>query len=233
MIPTWGELTFREKPLWELKCPDSRAVAFCPNAVVVACDTKISSVTIEQGETLWEKSLPAQPVDWGLAVDRTGRAALAFGVWVVAGGGSPLKVLREPMVGATILGLLFMSQGWQTPVWMTNTLKLLGQIAIPLMLITLGVAVARLHPRGLGRAVVLSVLKIALCIAIAWAAGRWFALGPVPFAVLVLQLSTPVAVTSYLIAEKYGAEADHVAGLVVVSTLLSVVTIPLALAVLI
>jgi len=159
--------------------------------------------------------------------------SFTFGVWVVAGGGSPLKVLREPMVGATILGLLFMSQGWQTPVWMTNTLKLLGQIAIPLMLITLGVAVARLHPRGLGRAVVLSVLKIALCIAIAWAAGRWFALGPVPFAVLVLQLSTPVAVTSYLIAEKYGAEADHVAGLVVVSTLLSVVTIPLTLAVLI
>ena len=51
-----------------------------------------------------------------------------------------------------------------------------------------------------------------------------------PFAVLVLQVATPVAVTSYLLAEKYGADAQAVAGLVVVSTLLSVVLIPVLLA---
>jgi predicted permease len=55
----------------------------------------------------------------------------------------------------------------------------------------------------------------------------------VALAVLVVQLSTPVAVTSYLLAEKYGGDADSVAGLVVVSTLLSVVTLPLILAIVI
>ena len=78
--------------------------------------------------------------------------------------------------------------------------------------------------------VFLSVAKVAFCIAIAWSVGLWFGLPPVPFGVLVLQVSTPVAVTSYLLAEKYGADADSVAGVVVVSTLLSVVTIPLTLA---
>ena len=38
--------------------------------------------------------------------------------------------------------------------------------------------------------------------------------------------------TSYLIAEKYEADAESVAGLVVVSTLVSVVSLPLTLAVL-
>jgi predicted permease len=156
--------------------------------------------------------------------------SFTFGVWLVAGGGSPGKVLREPMVAATLLGILFLWQGWTTPVFLTNTLTLIGQLAIPLMLITLGVAVARLAPTRLGRAVVLSIAKAAICIAIGWALGRWFQLDPVPFAVLLLQLATPVAVTSYLIAEKYGADADAVAGLVVVSTLLSVAVLPVLIA---
>jgi malate permease and related proteins len=158
--------------------------------------------------------------------------SFTFGIWVVAGRGSFLRVLREPMVGGTVLGALFLWQGWQTPVWLTNTLELAGQMAIPLMLITLGVAVARLRPSSFLRALVLSVVKAAVCTAVAWAIGRWFGLGDPAFAVLVLQVATPVAVTSYLIAEKYQADAESVAGLVVMSTLVSVITLPLTLAVL-
>lgn len=155
--------------------------------------------------------------------------SFTFGLWVVTGG-NPLRVLREPLVGATVLGALFLWQGWETPRFLTNALELIGQMAIPLMLVTLGVAVARLHPAGLGRAFLLSALKLALCIAVAWGAGRWFALPDVAFAVLLLQVATPVAVTSYLIAEKYRADADAVAGLVVASTLLSVPALPIVLA---
>ncbi len=160
-------------------------------------------------------------------------AVLSFtiGVWVVSGGGGVLRVMREPMVGATLLGALFLWQGWKTPDFLTNTLGLVGQLAIPLMLITLGVAVARLEPGRLGRAIWLSLAKAALCVGAAWAVGRWFALPPVAFAVLVIQVATPVAVTSYLLAEKYGADADAVAGLVVVSTLLSVAVLPGLLAI--
>lgn len=162
-------------------------------------------------------------------------AILSFtvGVWLVSDKGSPGRVLREPMVGATVLGAIFLWQGWQTPVWLTNTLQLCGQMAIPLMLITLGVAVARLHPSGFLRPLVLSLVKVAVCTGVAWGFGRWFGLAPVPFAILVLQVASPVAVTSYLIAEKYKADADAVAGLVVVSTLVSVLSIPLTLAFLI
>ena len=156
--------------------------------------------------------------------------SFTIGVWLVSGGGGFLKVMREPMVAGTVLGALFLWQGWQTPTFLTNTLDLIGQLAIPLMLITLGVAVARLAPGRLGRAVWLSLAKAAICIGIAWVVGRWFDLPPVAFAVLVLQVGTPVGVTSYLLAEKYGADADAVAGLVVVSTLLSVALLPALLA---
>lgn len=156
--------------------------------------------------------------------------SFTFGIWLVAGGGPPMKALKEPMVWATLLGALFLYQGWHTPVWATNTLDLIGQMAIPLMLITLGVAVARLKPVGLSRAMLLSVVKVVASIAVATGAGYWFQLSAIPFAVLVLQISTPVAVTSYLMAEKYDADSESVAGLVVVSTLVSVLSLPLILA---
>jgi len=159
--------------------------------------------------------------------------SFTFGVWLVAGGGSPVKVLKEPIVGATILGAVFLWQGWETPRFLTNTLELIGQIAIPLMLITLGVAVARLNVSAIGRAALLAALKLIICVGLAWIIGAQFALDDVAFAVLVLQVATPVAVTSYLLAEKYGANSDAVAGLVVASTLMAVLALPALLAALI
>jgi malate permease and related proteins len=152
-----------------------------------------------------------------------------YGVWLVSHGGSPLRVLKEPLVAGTLLGALFLWQGWHTPQWLTNALDLIGQMAIPLMLITLGVAVARLEPGRLGQAAWLTVLRVVVCLGVGVAVGQAFALEPVALAVLILQVSTPVAVTTYMLAAKYGADADAVAGMVIVSTLLSVVTLPLTL----
>jgi predicted permease len=159
-------------------------------------------------------------------------AILSFtvGIWFVAGAGSFNKVLREPLVWATVLGALFLWQEWTLPTFANNTLELIGQMAIPLMLITLGVAVARLSPGGFGLAIVLSVLKLAVCVGCAWFAADLFALGKVATGILVLQVATPVAVTSYMLAEKYGADAQSVAGLVVVSTVMSIGALPLLLA---
>ncbi|MEP1767023.1 MAG: AEC family transporter [Sulfitobacter sp.] len=153
-----------------------------------------------------------------------------FGIWLVAGAGSFGKVLREPLVWATLLGGLFLWRGWHTPSVLTTSLEMIGQMAIPLMLITLGVAVARLTPKGIGSAIILSLIKLILCTGIAWLISWAFDLNHIASGVLILQIATPVAVTSYLLAEKYGADSQAVAGLVVVSTLMSVGTLPLLLA---
>ena len=159
--------------------------------------------------------------------------SFTFGIWLVSGGGSLLRVIKEPAMAATLLGALFLWQGWTTPLWLTNSLDLIGQMAIPLMLITLGVAIARLGVGQLGRAFWLSLARAALCLLVAVATGWAFGLQSVPLAVLILQITTPVAVTSYLLAEKYGADADAVAGLVIVSTVMLIVTLPLTLSFLI
>ena len=78
----------------------------------------------------------------------------------------------------------------------------------------------------------LAVVKLGICIAIGWGVGTAFELDNVAFGTLVLQLATPVAVTSYLIAEKYGADAKSVAGLVLASTFIAIAALPLLLALL-
>ena len=104
-------------------------------------------------------------------------------------------------------------------------------MAIPLMLLTLGVAIARLQPRALGpRALALPRQARDLRRRRRSAVGLAFGLPRLALGVLVLQVATPVAVTSYMLAAKYDARPDEVAGLVVVSTLLSVPAIPLLLA---
>jgi predicted permease len=155
--------------------------------------------------------------------------SFSIGIWMVSGRGAGSKILKEPSVYGTLLGALFLYNGWQTPVWLTNTLQLAGQMAIPLMLITLGVALGRIDARRFIRPLVLAVVKVISCATIAIGVALYFELSRIAMAVLILQLSTPVAVTSYLLAEKYGADSETVAGLVVVSTAVSVISLPVML----
>ena len=90
----------------------------------------------------------------------TSIVAFTIGIWVVAGEGSPIQILKEPLVMGTILGLIFMWQGWETPDFLTSSLELIGQMAIPMMLITLGVAVARLEITDVKKSFLISLCKI-------------------------------------------------------------------------
>ena len=162
----------------------------------------------------------------------TSIVAFTFGLWVVSGTRSFKQPLKEPLVPATILGLLFMFFGWETPKILTNSLNLISQMAIPLMLITLGVAVARLKTQLAFKTLGISISKIMIGTIAGITVGYQFSIPYEAFAVLIIQMSMPVAVTSYLLAEKYGANSEAVAGLVVISTFLTTFTTPVVLSVL-
>ncbi|HEU0221010.1 MAG TPA: AEC family transporter, partial [Paracoccaceae bacterium] len=72
-------------------------------------------------------------------------------------------------------------------------------------------------------------LAIGLAVGVAVVNAAGIGWGPAGGAFL-LQLAMPVAVTSYLLATRYAAEPEAVAGLVVASTLLAVPAIPVMLA---
>ncbi|MEM0922795.1 MAG: AEC family transporter [Pseudomonadota bacterium] len=152
-----------------------------------------------------------------------------LGLGVIAGRGQIGAVLRQPMVYAAAAGALVAALGWQMPEIALRSMGLAGQIAIPLMLITLGVSIAQLETSSTGRAALVTALRSTVLIAAAVASGWALDLGPLAFGVLVLQFATPAAVTVYMMTARYGEGSGAVAGLVLLSTLLAVVVVPAVL----
>jgi outer membrane protein assembly factor BamB len=74
----WARLGIKDKPLWSYDCKASRAVAVCANVVVVAGESQIAGLSMEDGRVLWSHPLPATVVEWGLAIDSQGRAVVTL-----------------------------------------------------------------------------------------------------------------------------------------------------------
>lgn len=154
------------------------------------------------------------------------------GLWMVAGVQNPARVLREPILWASLMGVGALIVDWQPPQLILNSVGLIGQMGIPLMLLTLGAAVARLQPARVLPAFGLSAIKLSIGLAAGIAIGHAIGLTGIPLAVLILQMATPVGVTSYLMAERYQTDPDASASLVVTSTILAIIALPITLSLL-
>jgi len=156
-------------------------------------------------------------------------AQLTIGAAIASGTLSFRNLARIPIVYAVAIAMVFLAAGAQPPAWINATTKLLGAITIPMMLITLGVSLSRLSVRRAGRAAWLSALRLdmgfAVGVLVAWSLG----LEGAARGVMVLQSTMPVAVFNFLFAQRYQTAPEEVAGMVVLSTVLSFVSLPLLL----
>lgn len=156
-------------------------------------------------------------------------AQFVLGPAAASGRLSPLAPLRTPIVWAVGLAVVLMLVDVELPLWTANTLDLLGGIAIPLMLLMLGVSLADLSAASLGRGIVLSAWRLAGGFAVGYAVTLVFGLDGVARGVVLIQAAMPVAVFNYLFAAMHGNRQEEVAGLVLISTVLSFATLPLLL----
>jgi predicted permease len=157
---------------------------------------------------------------------------MSFGLWAASGNLSPSVIISQPFVYAAIFGLVAAYMGAETPIWIERTLSLAGHLLIPMMLITLGVAVSRLKAHDLPLALTLAAGKFFLAGLAALAAAEFFGVSGLARSVLLLQIMTPVSVTTYLFAAQYDSAPKEVATLVLTSTVLSMAAFPALLALL-
>jgi malate permease and related proteins len=150
----------------------------------------------------------------------------SLGLWLWSGKQGILQMLRSPVAWATVLGFACAALAVKPPLVVTNTTRLIGGMTIPLMLITLGISLASMRSGNLRRAVAISILRLTLGPAVGFALAWLFGFEGDARGVLVLECAMPVAVFNYLLALRYERDAEEVAGLIVVSTALSVLTIP-------
>ncbi len=152
------------------------------------------------------------------------------GIWIVSGKPSPVELLKAPLLYATAAAITIHEFALPVPEFLLQAARILGGMTIPLMLLSLGISLSRMRIRNTARAATLAGLRLGIGLAAGFAVAFSFDLSPLERGVLILDSVMPSAVFNYLLAERFNAAPEDVAGAVAVSTLASFVLLPPVLA---
>lgn len=140
------------------------------------------------------------------------------------------RLLRMPIVLASMAGLVVNLAGVPFPGWLLEALHMLGGVCIPLLLFALGVRMLGIDfsdwKTGLLGAVLCPLSGLVLAAPLVWLLG----LSGLQAAALWVFAALPPAVLNYLVAEQYRQEPHKVASLVLIGNLGSLVVMPVVLA---
>lgn len=146
-------------------------------------------------------------------------------------GSSPWKTLvTTPVIYGAVIGTTLLVTDYQLPDWVSGTVSLLGGLLIPMMLLALGNTLGGFKVARLPFASFWGLVRLAVGLLIAVLIAEILGLEGVPRGVLILQGAMPAAIFSYLFAARYDHAPDDVAGIVLMSTLFSVLTLPFVVA---
>jgi malonate transporter len=156
-------------------------------------------------------------------------------VWPLArhGGHSYLReIVRNPLIVSTVAGLTANALGLRLPEVVSTTLQRIGLAALPLGLMAAGAGLT-LGALKASPALAAAFLTIrhAVLPVLALLVVALLALSPEQASIVVLFASLPTAASAYVLAARMGGDGVFVAGLVTVSTLLGMISIPLWLGV--
>jgi malonate transporter len=138
-----------------------------------------------------------------------------------------LEILKNPLVLATLAGLLLNFSGVGLENTVNMTLSKLGHSAIPLGLLCVGASLS-LAGGSQDRAVISWILGIRLMVMPVFALALAFmlTLSALETSILVLFAALPPASAAYILAARMGGDGRCVATAISIGTVLSVVTIP-------
>ena len=138
-----------------------------------------------------------------------------------------ILIKNGPIYGI-IVAILFLYFDWNVPGYLENTTFLLTYTTIFLVLMALGVALTRLKVVSWKHATILGAVRVILGPVIGFTLINYLELSGFMAGVLFIQSAMPSAVLTYLVGSMYSKKraVDNVASVIVTSTLMSFVTIP-------
>ncbi len=142
------------------------------------------------------------------------------------------SVLGNPIVVSIIAGTTWGALRIPLPQMVDRTLELIGEAAVPLSLIALGMGLAQYGIKeGLRESGVIAVFKLwvhpLVVLLLAWLIG----LPPLEMQTIVLTAALPVGASVYLMARQFDTLGGPIAGSLVLTTAMAAATAPLMLAI--
>jgi len=136
---------------------------------------------------------------------------------------------KSPILLASVVAVGLRMLHIPVPEWLIETARMLGAVTVPLMLLSLGHALALIPSNGLRDGAKVGAIRLGVGLvaglAVVWALD----LEPVLAGALTLQMAMPCAVVSYMYAKRYTPLGDTAAGAVLVSTVVFLLLAPLML----
>jgi malate permease and related proteins len=165
----------------------------------------------------------------------TSLAMFSIGPALMGRGGGTAAAVRAalgfPVLWASLAGLAVHALDLGLPVGAERAVGLLADAAVPVVLLSLGVHMARsLRWRPTGRAAAAVLIKLGLGPLVAAGVGMAVGLHGLDLAVLVVLGAMPTAINAVMLAVEFGGDADQVGDAVVAGTALSLLSLPIVLA---
>ncbi|MDH3443424.1 MAG: AEC family transporter, partial [Deltaproteobacteria bacterium] len=153
----------------------------------------------------------------------------SLGLYILNGRSNWIETFRLPLIYAAIGGLTLNLLEIRIPELLAQPLTMLGQTTIPLMLVSLGYRLYNVESLQWGHALGGALVRILGGFAAANLAVLLIGAEGVNRQVLLLYGCLPAAVVNFVLTEKYHQDPELAASIVVLSTFISVFTIPIVL----
>ena len=141
--------------------------------------------------------------------------------------------ILHPVPLPILLGLLYAQTGWGITAVIDKPLALLGSALSPMALVLVGVSLAYTsvgrHWRG---ALALASAKNVVHPLLVWLLCAWLGVSGLPMTVMVVTAALPIGANVFLFSQRYGVAEDLVTASVAMSSVLALITLTAALALL-
>lgn len=158
--------------------------------------------------------------------------AFSVGILMVSGSGGKInpKLFINPSLIAAVLAILIFSLKISVPGIITRTAGQLGQLTTPVAMLVIGSTLAAIPPSevfGQWRLYPVSFIKLIAVPLITWLVLRLLIDDPLMLGVLVVLAGMPTATSATMICMEYGGNERLASKGVFITTLFSLITIPL------
>ena len=164
--------------------------------------------------------LPVRIVMWtiGIAVFLKGRKEK---LWK--------NVLTHPCIVAIYAGVIIMVCGIQFPTFVEKTIVGISGCNTPLSMMLVGMMLAEVKPKGLidKTMVFYTAIRLLVIPAVVFAITGFLPIDGMLRGITVIMAGMPAPITTALLSAKYGGDEKYATGMVFLSTILSLITLPL------
>lgn len=140
-----------------------------------------------------------------------------------------VKVIKHPCIVSIFIGFFFMVAPFDLPYLADNTITMISRCTTPMSMLTIGCVLAGANLKTTFSPTVLyhTLWRLILCPLVAYLLLLPFPVDPTLRAVTVIMTAMPVGSTTTLLAERYDCDAPFSTQITFVSTLFSILTIPI------